>query len=62
MKPTAYLRAGANNAEVKVLTAEGVSAVLRDLAATFERAFGHKAVLGFDSAGAAKKRIQGPSS
>ena len=45
-------------AELKVLSAGGMQAVMEDLGPKFERATGHKLAITFDSAGATVKRVQ----
>lgn len=45
-------------AEIKVLSADGVRAVMKDLGPKFERASGHKLAVTFAPAGATVKRIQ----
>jgi molybdate transport system substrate-binding protein len=49
----------AEAAELKVLSAIGMQAVLEDLGPKFERATGHKLAISFATAGAAVKRAQG---
>ena len=48
----------AESAEVKVLAANGIQSVVEDLAPKFERATGHKLVVGFATGGATVKRAQ----
>lgn len=45
-------------AEIKVLGANGIQAVVEDLGPKFERATGHKLVLAFGTGGAVVKRAQ----
>jgi len=49
----------AEAAELKVLSANGIQAVMEDLGPKFERATGHKLAISFATAGAAIKRAQG---
>lgn len=50
--------AGANAAEIKVLSANGVRAILGDLAGKFESTTGHKVTISYGEAGEIRKRIQ----
>lgn len=45
--------------EIKVLAANGIQAVVEELAPKFERATGHKLSLAFGTGGATVKRVQG---
>src|SRR4051812_21175411 len=49
----------AEAAEIKVLSAIGMQAVMEELQPTFERTTGHKLVIVFDSLGGVVKRVQG---
>lgn len=48
----------AESAELKVLAANGIQAVVEDLGPKFERATGHKLVITFSTGGATVKRVQ----
>ena len=48
----------AESAELKVLSAVGIQAVMEDLGPKFERATGHKLAIAFANAGTTVKRIQ----
>jgi len=48
----------AESAELKVLSAIGIQAVMEDLGPKFERATGHKLAITFANAGTTVKRIQ----
>ena len=48
----------AKSAELKVLAAYGIQAVVEDIAPKFERATGHKLVITFATGGATVKRVQ----
>ena len=52
-------RITADAAEIKVLSAFGIMAVMEDLGPKFERASGHKLAITFGSGGAVVKRVQG---
>src|SRR5215211_7391316 len=49
----------AEAAELKVLSTDGMRAVMEDLGPKFERATGHTLAIMFASTGAAVKRVQG---
>ena len=49
----------ADAAEIKVLSALGIKAVMDDLGPTFERATGHRLAVTFAPLGAAVKLVQG---
>ena len=49
-------------AEITVLTGQGVVSAVRDLAPAFERASGHKVVVGFESAPALMRKIEANAS
>ena len=48
----------AQSAELRILAANGIQSVVEDLAPRFERATGHKLVVGFATGGATVKRAQ----
>ncbi len=48
----------AQSAELRILAANGIQSVVEDLAPKFERAAGHKLVVGFATGGATVKRAQ----
>ena len=50
--------ADANAAEVKILSANGVRAILGDLAGEFERTTGNKVTISYGEAGEIRKRVQ----
>ena len=52
------LGTAAESAEIKVLAANGIQAVVEDLGPKFERASGHKLAITFATGGATVKRVQ----